>query len=53
MKLTTMTKVTRWTICLGAIVLAYFAWHQNKAHLITAAGLFVLGLNAEWKQVEE
>lgn len=53
MKLTTLTKVTRWTICLGAILLACFAWERNKGHLITAAGLFAVGLNVEWKKKED
>ena len=45
MKLTTLTKVTRWTICLAAVVLAVFAWQYNKAHLITAGLIFAVGLN--------
>ena len=53
MKLTTLNKVTRWTICLGAVALACFAWHYNRAHLITASGLFILGLKAEWVRVED
>lgn len=53
MKLTTLTKVTRWTICLGAILLACFAWERNKGHLITAAGIFAVGLCVEWKEKED
>lgn len=53
MKLDTLTKVTRWTICLGALVLAYFAWKLNPGHLFTAAGVFAVGLNVEWKRKED
>ena len=53
MKLTTLTKVTRWTICLAAIALACFAWHHNKGHLLTAAGIFAVGLCVEWEKKED
>ena len=53
MKLTTLTKITRWAICLGALVFAFFAWQYNAAHLFTAALIFAVGLNVEWKKKED
>ena len=53
MKLSTLTKVTRWTICLAALVFAFFAWQHNKAHLFTAGVIFVVGLNVEWVKRED
>lgn len=53
MKLTTLNKVTRWAICLGAVALAIGAWIHNPAHLYTAAIVFAVGLNVEWKKKED
>lgn len=53
MKLTTLTKVTRWTICLVAVALAIGAWFHNPLHLFTAAIIFAVGLNVEWKKKED
>ena len=53
MKLSTLTQVTRWVICLGAIALAIGAFMYNKAHLFTAAFIFAVGLNVEWKEKED
>lgn len=53
MKLSTLTLVTRWAICLGAVILAGFALKHNPGHLWTAAGIFAVGLNVEWKKKED
>lgn len=53
MKLTTLTKIARWAICLFAVVLAVGAWIKNPGHLFTAAAVFAVGLNVEFKEKEE
>lgn len=53
MKLSTLTLVTRWVICLGAVALAIGALKYNRAHLVTAAFLFVVGLNVKWTRKED
>jgi hypothetical protein len=53
MKLVALNKITRWTICLGAVILAGFALKYNPGHLWTAAGVFAVGLNVEWKKRED
>ena len=53
MKLATLTKITRWTICLVAIALAIGACFYNPGHLVTAALLFIIGIKVEWKQMED
>ena len=53
MKLSTLTQVTRWVICLGAVALAIGALKYNRAHLFTAAFIFAVGLNVEWKEKED
>lgn len=53
MKISTLTLVTRWVICLGAVALAIAALMYNKAHLFTAALVFAVGLNVEWKEKED
>lgn len=53
MKISTLTLVTRWVICLGAVALAIGALMYNKAHLFTAAIVFAVGLNVEWKKKED
>lgn len=53
MKISTLTLVTRWVICLGAVALAIGALKYNKAHLFTAALVFAVGLNVEFKERED
>ena len=53
MKISTLTLVTRWVICLGAVALAIGALKYNRAHLFTAAIVFAVGLNVEWKKKED
>ena len=53
MKLTTLTKITRWAICLSAVALAAGAWVYNPGHLFTAALVFAAGLNVEFKEKED
>lgn len=53
MKISTLTLVTRWVICLGAVALAIGALKYNKAHLFTAALIFAVGLNVKWEKKED
>ena len=53
MKLTTLTTITRWVICLAAVAFAIVAWVYNPGHLFTAALVFGIGLTVEWKERED
>lgn len=53
MKISTLTLVTRWVICLGAVALAIGALMYNKAHLFTAGVVFAAGLNVKWIRKED
>lgn len=52
MKLSTLTKITRVAICALAVALGVAALFYNKAHCFTAALIFAVGLNVEWKNRE-
>lgn len=53
MKLTTLTTITRVIICSAAVALAIGALRHNPAHLATAALIFAVGINVEWKEEED
>ena len=53
MKLATLTTITRWIICIAAAALAIGAIKHNPGHLFTAAIVFAVGLNVEWKEKED
>lgn len=53
MKLSTLTKNTRVAICALAVALGVAALFYNKAHCFTAALIFAVGLNVEWKNRED
>lgn len=47
------TLYTRIAICSLAVVLATGAICHNPGHLFTAALIFAIGLNVEWKEKED
>lgn len=53
MKLTTLTTITRWILCIIAAAIAVGALRHNPGHLFTAAMVFAVGLNVEWKEKED
>ena len=53
MSLKTLTLITRVIICSAAVALGIAAFIHNPFHLITAGGIFVLGLHVEWKDKED
>ena len=48
-----LTNITRAIICAGAAILAIVAMIHNPGHLFTAALIFAVGLNVEWKDKED
>ena len=48
-----LTLYTRIAICSIAVALAIAAIFQNPGHLFTAALIFAVGLNVEWKERED
>lgn len=48
-----LTIITRVVICGAAIALGIGAMLYNPGHLISAAVIFVIGLNIEWKEKED
>lgn len=48
-----LTLYTRIAICSIAGALAVGAWVYNPCHLFTAAIIFAVGLNVEWKERED
>lgn len=47
------TKITQVAICGIATALAIGAILHNPGHLVTAAIIFAVGLNVEWKERED
>lgn len=48
-----LTLYTRIAICSLAVALAIIAICQNPGHLFSAALIFAVGLNVEWKDKED
>lgn len=49
----TLNTITRTVICAVAVALAIGALRHNPAHLFTAAAIFAIGMNVEWKKKED